>query len=442
MHEHISKMLQRKQLKEVKHIMLSMNPVDLAELFEEFEYKELILLYRLLPKDEAADTFSYMDSTMQEELINGLTDSEIRDVIDEMYLDDTIDMIEEMPANVVDRILTVTNYNKRSLINTFLNYPEDSAGSIMTVEYVTLRKEMTVAEAIKKIRAVGIKKESIYTCYVTEQRKLVGYVDVKDLLTSSDSKKIKDIMENHILHVDTHDDQENALRLIKKYSLMALPVVDQTMCMVGIITVDDALDVQQEEGTEDITRMAAIASSDEEYFELSVFQHAKNRIPWLLVLMLTSTLVSIWLEQQQAAFESMLIVVSFMPMIMGTGGNSGSQSAALMIRGLAMEEIHFNDIIKVMWKEVRVATLVSMILGLANGLRIYFMYGDGLLALAVAITLLFTIIVSKLVGCILPLLASKLKLDPALMAAPLITTIVDAVSMMIYFTIITIIFYN
>ena len=436
MNEHIRKMIERKQYKEIKDILLSMNPVDLAELLEEFEYKEIILLYRLLPKDEAADTFAYMNSDMQEELINGLTDSEIRDVLDEMYLDDTVDMLEEMPANVVDRILMVTSYSKRSQINTLLNYPEDSAGSIMTVEYVTLRKDMTVSEAIEKIRRIGLRKETIYTCYVTERRKLIGYVDVKDILTSSDTRCIEEIMEENLICVDTHDDQEDVVRKIKKYGLMAIPVMDKTMCMVGIITIDDAMIVQQEEGTEDIARMAAINPSEEDYFGTSSFQHAKNRILWLLVLMLTSTITGVWISYKQAAFENMIIMVSFIPMIMGTGGNSGSQSAALMIRGLAVDEINFGDILKVMWKEVRVAAIVSAVLGLANGIRIYAMYGELTLSIAIVLTLLLTITFSKLVGCILPLLAKKCKLDPALMAAPLITTFVDAGSMFIYFQII------
>ncbi len=441
MRDHIIMMLERKQLKEVKEILLSMNPVDLAEILEEFEYKELILLYRLLPKDEAADTFAYMNSSMQEELINGLTDAEIRDVVDEMYLDDTVDMLEEMPANVVDRILMVSSPGKRNMINTMLNYPDDSAGSIMTVEYVTLQKHMTVAEAIKKIRRIGIMKETIYTCYVTERRKLLGHVDVKDLLSSSDSKTIEEIMEDHTMFVDTHDDQEDVVLKIKKYGLIAMPVVDKTMCMVGIITVDDAMLVLQEETTEDIARMAAINIGEEGYFETSVFDHSKSRIAWLLVLMLTSTLTGLWIDQKQAAFEGMVLIVSFMPMIMGTGGNSGSQSAALMIRGLAVEEIEFSDILKVIWKELRVAVLVSSLLGLANGVRIYFMYGQDIrLALTIGLTLLLTVILAKLVGCTLPLLAKKVNMDPALMAAPLITTIVDAGSMFVYFTIVTIMF--
>ncbi len=440
MYKHILKMIERKQYKEIRDILLSMNEVDLAELLEEFEYKELILLYRMLPKDEAADAFAYMNSNMQEQLINGLSDSEIRDVIGEMYLDDTVDMLEEMPANVVDRILMMTSPDKRSQINTLLNYPEDSAGSLMTVEYVALSKNMTVEEAIKKIRDIGLLKETIYTCYVTERRKLLGFVDVKDLLTSSDSKTIEDIMEDHIVSVDTHDDQEVVLKAIKKYGLMAIPVVDKTMCLVGIVTVDDAMLVQQEENTEDIARMAAVSPSEDEYFETTVFDHAKNRITWLLVLMITSTITGVWITKQEEVFASMTIIVSFMPMIMGTGGNSGSQSAALMVRGLAVDEIRFEDIFKVMWKEMRIAFIVSIVLGMANGIRIFVMYGDVLLAITIGVTLVLTVVLAKLVGCVLPLLAKKVKMDPALMAGPFITTIVDAGSLMIYVTVVSIMY--
>ncbi len=440
MKQHIITMIDRKQFKSIKDILLAMNPVDLAEFLEGFEYKELILLYRLLPKDDAAETFAYMDSGMQEELINGLTDAELKDVVNEMYLDDTVDMLEEMPANVVDRILLVTTFSKRSMINTLLNYPEDSAGSIMTVEYVTLRKEMTVADAIAKIRHIGIMKETIYTCYVTENRKLIGFIDVKDLLSSSDEKIIGDIMETTVISVDTHEDQEAVVLLIKKYGLMAVPVVDRTMCMVGIVTIDDAILVQQEEGTEDITRMAAVNPSEEDYFGTTVIQHVKNRFVWLIVLMLSSTITGIMITQYEAALASMTILVSFIPMIMGTGGNSGSQSAALMVRGLAVDEIEFKDIFRIVWKEFRVALIVGAVLGIANGIRIYLMYDNLLLGITLGITLVATIVLAKIVGCVLPLLAKRIKLDPALMAAPLITTLVDAGSIVIYFTVVQAIF--
>lgn len=436
MKEVILQMLERKQMKELQNILVTMNPVDLAESLEELEYKELIMIYRLLPQEEAAELFSCMNSNMQEILINALTDAEIRDVVKEMYLDDTVDMIEEMPANVVDRILMVTDSNRRSQINTLLNYPEDSAGSIMTVEYISLKKSMTVADGIKKIRQIGILKETIYTCFVTEGRKLIGSVDVKDLLASSDNKTMDEIMDTNIISVETMDDQEDVVKVFEKYGDMAVPVVDKLGCMVGIITVDDAMLVQQEESTEDITRMAAVNPSEDTYFGTSVFSHAKNRMTWLLVLMLSSTITGLLIDRYEGALATMTIISSFIPMIMGTAGNSGSQSATLMIRGLAVDEIKLGDIYSIWWKEIQIAQIVGVALGLANAIRIYVFYGEVKLALTIGITLFFTIITAKLVGCSLPLLAKKLGMDPALMAAPLITTLVDAIAIFVYFTVV------
>lgn len=439
--EHLCHLLEERQYKELKEQLEAIHPVDIAELMEELKDSQIAIVFRILPKDMAGETFAHMESDTCEMLLNILNAEEIKDVMEELYLDDAVDIMEELPANVVDKLLDATDEDTRARINELLNYPEDSAGSIMTVEYISLRKNMTVAEAIEKIRAIGIMKETIYTCYVTERRKLIGYVDVKDLLSSGDQRIIEDIMDTNILNVHTHDDQEEVVLKIKKYGLVAIPVVDNTFCMVGIVTVDDAMLVLQEENTEDIARMAAINPSEEDYFETNVFEHSKSRIVWLLVLMLTSTITGIWIDQKQAAFENMVLVVSFMPMIMGTGGNSGSQSAALMVRGLSINEIEFEDIFKIIWKEIRVAFLVSLVLGIANGIRIYFMYNHNFaMALTVGVTLLFTIVLAKFVGCTLPLIAKKLKMDPALMAGPLITTIVDAGSMLIYFTIVTIVF--
>ncbi len=436
----VLKLLEKKRYKEMRTLLLDMYPVDIAEALDNVDYKELIVIYRFLPKDIAAETFSYMNSDMQEVLINAFTDREIKEVLDEMYLDDTVDMIEEMPANVVDRILMVTDYQTRSQINSLLNYPDDSAGSMMTVEYVSLNKSMTVAEAIQKIRTVGFSRETIYTCYVLEYRRLVGYVDVKDLLTSSDSKLIEDIMESNIMYMETHEDQEDVMKMFEKYSMMAVPVVDQTMCMVGIVTIDDAIVVQQEEGTEDITRMAAVYPSDETYFGTSVFQHVKNRSAWLLVLMLSSTLTGILITQYETALASMTVICAFIPMIMGTSGNSGSQSATLMIRGMAVDEIKFDDILRIIWKEFRVSVIVGCVLGVANGIRVLIMYQEAKLAFTIGVTLIGTIIIAKLIGCVLPLLAKKVKLDPALMAAPLITTLVDVSSILVYFMVVTRVF--
>lgn len=440
MKEIILQMLERRQIKELKNLLISMNSVDMAEALENMEYKELIVIYRLLPEDVAADLFACMNSDMQEILINALTDDEIQDVVNEMYLDDTVDMLEDMPANVVDRILLVTSPDRRSQINTLLNYPEDSVGSIMTVEYIALRPDMTVADAIKKIRQVGMLKETIYTCYVSARRKLIGYVDVKDLLASSDGKLIAEIMETDIVSVGTNDDQEDVVKMFEKYAMMAVPVVDKLSCLVGIVTVDDAMIVQQEESTEDISRMAAIAPSEDTYFGTSVFQHGKNRITWLLVLMLSATITGFIIDHYEVAMATMTILASFIPMIMGTGGNSGSQSATLMIRGLAVDEIVPSDILKIIWKEVRVASIVGVVLGIANGVRIWFTYDDPILGLAIGLTLVATVMVAKLVGCMLPMLAKILKVDPALMAAPLISSLVDTISIVVYFGIVSMLF--
>ncbi len=437
MEKMVANLLEQRRYRDLREILTSMEPIDVADSLKDVDYKELIAIYRLLPKDEAAETFSHMNSTMKKTLINAFTDREIREVIDEMFLDDTVDMIEELPSNVVDRILAVTDVKTRTEINQLLNYPEDSAGSIMTVEYIGLKKDMTVKSAIKKIRKIGLQSETIYTCYVTENRKLVGYVDIKDLLTSSDNKTIDEIMNQNVICVNTHEDQEDAVKIINKYGLMALPVVDETMCIVGIVTVDDALLVQQEENTEDISRMAAVVPSDETYFGTSVFQHIKNRSTWLLILMLSSTVTGLLIEHYEMLIAGMTILVSCIPMIMGTGGNSGAQSSALMIRGMAVDEIKFSDVFRVITKEFSIALIVGSVLGIANGIRVWIMYGDVKVACVIGVTLVLTIILAKMVGCTLPLLAKRINLDPALMAAPLITTIVDTSSIFVYFLVIS-----
>ncbi|MGO5051385.1 magnesium transporter [Lachnospiraceae bacterium LCP25S3_G4] len=435
--EIIRTLLVQRRYKELKTELEKMYPVDIAESLREFDDKESIIIFRLLIKDDAADVFTYLDSDRREILINALTDSEIKEVMDEMYLDDTVDVLEEMPANVVDRLLEATDDDTRRQINIFLKYPERSAGSIMTVEYAGLNKEMTVADAILKIRQVGITKETIYTLYVTEKRRLIGYVTMKDLLTSSDSRTIEDIMDSNIIYAETLDDQEDVSKLIKKYGLIAIPIVDKEMCMVGIVTVDDAMLILQGESTEDITRMAAVSPSEESYFGTSVWGHAKNRSAWLIILMLSATITGSIINGYEDAMSVMPILVSFITMIMGTGGNCGSQSATLMIRGLAIDEIQFQDIFRVIFKEFQVAIVVGVLLSVANGLRIYIMYQNLTLSVAVGLSLMATILLAKMVGCTLPLIAEKLHLDPAIMAAPLITTIVDAGAIMIYFAIVT-----
>ena len=358
--EQILTMLEERQFKELKDELENMHPVDVAELLEEVEERQMILIFRLLQKDEAAEVFTEMESDLREVLLNALTDSEIKEFMDEMYLDDAVDVLEEMPANVVDRLLLATDEETRKQINTLLNYPEDSAGSIMNVEYIAFQKEMTVEEAILKIRQVGINRETIYTCYVTEKRKLIGVVSVKDLLTSGDNRTIEEIMETNILFVHTHDDQEKVAGMFSKYGLIAIPVVDNDRRMVGIVTVDDAIEVMQEEATEDMSMMMGIAPSEESYFGTTVWQHAKNRFPWLLFLMLSATLSGLVLDYFDYAVALMPILNSFVPMLTGTGGNCGSQSSTLIIRGLATDEIEFRDILKVLMKELRVKLMAFM----------------------------------------------------------------------------------
>lgn len=443
--EQILTMLEERQFKELKDELENMHPVDVAELLEEVEERQMILIFRLLQKDEAAEVFTEMESDLREVLLNALTDSEIKEFMDEMYLDDAVDVLEEMPANVVDRLLLATDEETRKQINTLLNYPEDSAGSIMNVEYIAFQKEMTVEEAILKIRQVGINRETIYTCYVTEKRKLIGVVSVKDLLTSGDSRTIEEIMETNILFVHTHDDQEEVAGMFSKYGLIAIPVVDNDRRMVGIVTVDDAIEVMQEEATEDMSMMMGIAPSEESYFGTTVWQHAKSRFPWLLFLMLSATLSGLALDHFDYAVALMPILNSFVPMLTGTGGNCGSQSSTLIIRGLATDEIEFRDILKVLMKELRVAVLVGAMLAVVNGIRVVIMYRNSndkalLLAVVLGVTLIATVLLAKVIGCVLPLVAKKCGLDPALMAAPLITTLVDTGTILLYFTIATTIF--
>lgn len=431
----ILKLLKDKEFTAIKSIFEIANSADLAIEFEELSEKELVLVFRLLTKEKAAETFAYMNTEMQKILIEAFTDNELRDVMEELYLDDTVDIIEEMPANVVSRMLRNTDEETREQINTILNYPRDSAGSIMTTEYVNLRKDMTVRQTLDRIREVGVDKETIYTCYVTEHRKLLGIITVKDLLLCEYNTTIDQIMETNVIYVNTHDDRENVVKMFEKYDFLAIPVVDQEQCLVGIVTIDDAMEVLQEEATEDITKMAAVVPSDESYFNTSVFQHAKNRITWLLFLMLSATLTGAIITEFENAISAIPILVSFIPMLMDTGGNCGSQTSTMIIRGLALDEIKFSDFFRALFKEFNIAIIVSCILALVNGLRIFIMYQSLPLAIVVSLSLIATVIMSKCIGCMLPLIAKKFKMDPAIMAAPLITTIVDTCSVLIYFTI-------
>lgn len=440
--DQIIKFLEERNFKELKEELENLHPVDLVDAMEELDKKQRMLVFRLLSKEEAAEVFTDMNSDMREELLEALTDSELKEIMDEMYVDDTVDVLEEMPANVVDRLLMATDEETRKQINTLLQYPEDSAGSIMNIEYISLRKEMTVADAILKIRQVGINRETIYTCYVTEKRKLIGVVDVKDLLTAGESRLIEEIMDENVIYARTLDDQEQVANQINKYGLVAIPILDHEDCMVGIVTVDDAMLVLQDETTEDISIMAGVSPNEDSYFGTSVFQHAKNRSLWLMLLMLSATVTGEILGHYEDAMAVMPVLITFIPMLMGTGGNCGSQSSTLVIRGLAVGEIEFKDIFRVLFKEIRVAVVAGLMLAVVNGLRIYIMYDQNvMLAGALGLTMIAVVSMAKCIGCILPLLAKKLGLDPAIMAAPLITTILDTCTILVYFNIVTAFFH-
>ena len=434
------KLLQQRQYKAVRSILDVMNEVDIASLLSELEDRELALAFRLIPKDKAAEVFANMDSSMQKYLVEIFSEKELKELLDDLYMDDTVDILEELPANLVNRILDTVSTSDRALINQLLNYPEDSAGSIMTTEYVDIRENMTVAQAMAHIKQTGIHKETIYTCYVTERRRLIGIVSAKNLMTTDDDVQIRDLMETEIISVGTHTDKEDVAQLFTRYDFLAIPVLDAEGLMVGIVTFDDAMDVMVEEATEDITKMAAINPSEKTYFETSVFAHAKNRIPWLLILMFTSIITGTIITKYENAFAAIPLLVSFIPMLMDTGGNCGSQSSTLIIRGIALSQIRFQDIFRVVFKEFRISLIVGSVLAFTNGVRIMIQYDDPALALVIALSLIGTVVAAKLVGCMLPLLASKAHLDPAIMASPLITTLVDIFSILIYFNIATVLF--
>lgn len=438
--EEIKELIINKKLNELHEKLENINCADFPTLFEELDEEEVIVIYRLLSKEKAAEVFAELDSDVQEGLINALTDKELKSVIDQLFMDDAADLIEEMPANVVKRILKNIKIENRKIINELLNYPEDSAGSIMTVEFVDLKENMTVQEAFDRIKKIGLKKETVYNCYVTDaKRKLLGTVELKDLVVSERNESIKDIMDTNTITVTTIMDKEEVAKKFDKYNFMALPVVDKENRLVGIITVDDAIDVMQDEVAEDFEKMAAMQPTEDSYFKTSVFRHSRNRIFWLLFLMLSSIVTGSIITVYEEAFAAVPLLVAFIPMLMGTGGNCGSQSSTLIIRGLAMDEIKLKDFFKVWWKEIRVALIVGCILAIVNGARILIQYQNLQLALVIGITLVITVIISKSLGCILPMLAKKLKLDPAIMAAPLITTIVDTCSVLVFFNIAVII---
>ena len=434
-------LLTDKKYLELKKVLSEYNSVDLAELLLDMEDKDLAFVFRMIDKDKAAEVFSYMDDDQRQVLLQSFTSQEIRLILDAMYTDDAVDLLEDMPANVVNHLLDQVSQDTRADINRLLKYPEDSAGSIMTVEYIDVTLQMTVQQTLDKIRTIGIHSETVYTCYVVEKRKLCGIVTAEALLTNDGDTQVKELMEENYIFIRTTDDREDAAKLFRKYDLIAIPVLDQEGYIVGIVTFDDAIDVLTEETTEDIHKMAAIASSEESYLKTSVLEHARHRILWLLILMFSATITGAIITKYENAFTAIPLLVSFIPMLMDTGGNCGSQSSTLIIRGLAVDELHFSDFFTILWKEFRVAIVVGVVLALANGVRIFWVYKNLPMAVVVAASLVVTIVIAKLVGCILPILAKRLRMDPAIMASPVITTIVDTCSIVIYFQIATLMFH-
>ena len=434
--EEVLELLEQKQFNKLKEYLGRINGADFPSIFEALDEKDMIIIFRLLNKEEAAEIFAELDADLQEKLINSFSDAELKYVVDNLFMDDTVDMIEEMPSNVVKRILKNVNEKDRKVINEILNYPDDCAGSIMTTEFVDLKEDMTVDDAFAKIKKIGLKKETVYNCYVLDKnRKLLGVIDIKDLLIADRTEKIKELMDENIITVTTLDDKEDVAKIFDKYDYVALPVVDKEFRLVGIVTVDDAIDVMKEEASEDFEKMAAITPNEDGYYKTPVIVHAKNRIVWLLFLMFSSIVTGAVITHYEQAFAALPILVSFIPMIMGTGGNCGSQSSTLVIRGLAVDEIHSKDFLKVWWKEIRVAVIVGIIMAIVNCIRIYIQYKDLQLGLVVGLTLIVTIMISKSLGSMLPLICKKLKLDPAIMAAPLISTILDTCSVLVFFNI-------
>ena len=439
-------LLEKKEFVTIKTVMGVMNPVDLAQLLCDLPENDLAVTFRLIAKEKAAEAFSYMESEEQEALLNIFTNAEIKNILEEMYTDDVADLLEDMPANVVNRILDNLDRETRTVINTILRYPEDSAGSIMTTEYIDLRPGMTVKDAITKIRKVGIHSETIYTCYVTQSGKLIGVVSAKDLLTSADSCTIAELMETNVITVNTHDDKEVVADIFHKYGLPALPVVDSEYCIVGIVTFDDAFEVITDEATEDISKISAVTPNDTPYLKTGVFSLFMSRIPWLLLLMISSTFTGWIITYFEASLAASIALTAFIPMLMGTGGNSGSQSSVTIIRGISLGQVDFKDIFSVIFKELRVSLLCGVTLAVANFIKIWLvdimlLKTEGLtllIAAVVCITLAVTVVFAKFIGCTLPILAKKLGFDPAVMASPFITTLVDALSLLVYFKIATI----
>ena len=435
--ELLTELLRGKKWRELKDILTEMNEQDIAELFMELEERDLTLIYRLLPKELAAEVFVNMEPEYQELLIRAFSDTELREVLDELYVDDAVDLIEEMPATLVKRILRHTDPDTRKSINEILRYPEDSAGSLMTIEYVDLKRSLTVADAFTRIRRTGVDKETIYTCYVTDsKRKLKGYVTVKDLLLADETATIREIMEDNVISVNTHEDKEVVADLFQKYDLVVLPVVDRENRLVGIITVDDAIDVLQEEITEDMELMAGITPTDKPYLKMGVFENFKKRIPWLMLLMVSATFTEKIITYFEGALTSCVVLTAFIPMLTGTCGNCGNQSSSTIIRGISLGEIEFKDTFKVVFKEFSIAIVCGIALAIVNFGKLMIFNDIGWkISLVVSITMIAAVVFAKVVGSILPVIAKKIGFDPAVMSSPFISTIVDAVTLLIYFAI-------
>jgi magnesium transporter len=436
MKEMILNLIEQGKYTEARKEVIDMNVVDIAQLFEKLDQQKLLVMFRVLPKEIVSGVFSYIPNELQRYIIESVTDKEIQSILDELFFDDAIDFLEEMPSNIVKKIIKNADEKTRKLINQFLNYPEDSAGSIMTIEYVDLKKEMTVKEAIKNIKETGVDKETIGTCYVIDNnRKLEGVISIRKLILSDDATILKDVMHTDIIYVNTHDDQEIIASLFKKYDFLSMPVVDNECRLVGIVTIDDIVDIIDQENTEDLQKMAAMQPFEEEYLKTNTLVLAKHRITWLLILMISATFTGNIIRKFDEVLQSVVVLASFIPMLMDTGGNAGSQSSTLIIRGLALGEIRLKDIFRVLWKEFKVSFLVGIVLSAVNFVRVfYFEKVDLFISLTVCITLFFTVVLAKIVGGVLPIIAKKFKVDPAIMASPLITTIVDAVALIIYFS--------
>lgn len=442
--EELEELIKSKNRVGLRGKLIELNPADAAVIFDNLDEKELPFIYRILPKDFAGEVFSYMEPESQKLLIKSFSDAELKRIIDDLYLDDMVDMIEEMPANVVARILQSANPSLRQQINELLKYPEDSAGSIMTVEYVSLNRKKKVSEAFEKIRREGINKETVYTCYVTEKRKLMGTVSVKDLLLADKDELVENIMESNVLSVDAYEDKEEVAKTFSRYDVLALPVVDKDGRIIGIVTVDDAIDVLEDEATEDLEKIAAITPSDRPYLKTSVVSLWRKRVPWLMLLMVSATFTGAIITSFEDALKAFPALIAFIPMLMGTGGNAGGQSSVTVIRGLALGEIKLRDIFRVLLKEINVSLMCGVVLAALNFVKIILI--DNMLLgsnistlenLTVSLTLIVVVFCAKVIGSTLPILAKRIGLDPAVMASPLITTVVDAISLIVYFVIAT-----